>query len=119
MEHPQPPTPLKTDNTTAMGYSNYTIKQRRTRAMDMHFYCFKDRVKQVQFHVYWGPGYQKLADYFTKHHSPTHHKIMPEMYIHAIVRPMNRSGIRDSALRGCVNTQCRTGSNLTHLPPGR
>jgi hypothetical protein len=36
--HPQPPTPLETDNTTATGYINGTIKQKSTRAMDMHFY---------------------------------------------------------------------------------
>jgi hypothetical protein len=74
--HPQPPKPLQTDNTIATGYSNGTIKQKCTRAMDMRFYWVKYRVKQGQFHVYWGPGYQNLADYFTKHHSPAHHKIM-------------------------------------------
>jgi hypothetical protein len=100
--HPQTPTPLQTDNTTAMGYINYTIKQRRTRATGMRLYLVKDRVKQGQFHVYWDPGYQKLAYYFTKHHSPTHHKKMREMSIHASVQPMNRSGIRNSALRGGV-----------------
>jgi hypothetical protein len=120
MGHPQPPSPLQTDNTTAMGgYSNDTLKQGSTRAMDMHFYWGKNRVKQVHFNVYWDPGYQYLADYFTKHHSPTHHKRMIEMYIHASVRPMNRLGIRDSALRGCANTLGTAGSNLTHLPPGR
>jgi hypothetical protein len=72
--------------------------------MDMRFYWVKYRVKQVQFHVYWGPGYQHLGDYFTKHHSPAHHKKMREIYIHASDRPMSRKGIRDSALRGCVNT---------------
>jgi hypothetical protein len=87
--------------------------------MDMRFYWVKDRVKQGQFHVYWGPGYQNVAYYFIKHHSPTHHKRMQEMYIHVSVQPMNRSGIRDSALRGCVNTQGTAGSNLTHLPRGR
>jgi hypothetical protein len=40
-------------------------------------------VKQGQFLVYWGPGFQNLADYFTKHHSPAHHKRMREIYIHA------------------------------------
>jgi hypothetical protein len=70
----QPPTPMETDNTTATGYSNGTIKQKRTRAMDMRFYWIKDRVKQGQFQIYWGPGFQNLADYFTKHHSPAHHK---------------------------------------------
>jgi hypothetical protein len=49
--HPQPPTPTETDNTTATGYSNGTIKQKRTKAMDMHFYWIKYRVKQGQFHV--------------------------------------------------------------------
>jgi hypothetical protein len=102
--HPQPPTPFQTDNTTSTGYSNGTIKQKRTQAMDMRFYWVKERVKQGQFHVYWGPGYQNLGDYFTKHHSPAHHKRKREIYIHANDRPMNRKGIRDSALRGCVNT---------------
>jgi hypothetical protein len=72
--HKQPPTPIETDNTTATGYSNGTIKQKCTKAMDMRFYWIKDRVKQGQFNVYWGQGFQNLADYFTKHHSPAHHK---------------------------------------------
>jgi hypothetical protein len=80
--HPQPPTPLETDNTTETGNINGRIKPKRTRAMDMHFYWVKDRVTQGQFHVYWGPGYKHLADYFTKHRSPAHHKRMREIYIH-------------------------------------
>jgi hypothetical protein len=55
--HPQPTAPLETDNTTVTLYSNGTMKQKRTRAMDMRFYWVKYRVKQGQFHVYWGPGY--------------------------------------------------------------
>jgi hypothetical protein len=102
--HPQPPTSLQTDNTTSTGYSNGTITQKHTRAMDIRFYWVKDRVKQGQFHVYWGPGYQYLGEYFTKHHSPAHHKKMREIYIHTNDRPMNWKGIRDSALRWCVNT---------------
>jgi hypothetical protein len=58
---------METDNTTATGYSNGTIKQKRTKAMDMPFYWIKDRVKQG-FNVYWGPGFQNLADYFTIFH---------------------------------------------------
>jgi hypothetical protein len=52
--HPQPPTPMETDNTTATGYSNGTIKQKRTKSMDMRFYWIQDRVKQGQLNVYWG-----------------------------------------------------------------
>jgi hypothetical protein len=51
--HHQPPTPLQTDNTTATGASNGTFEQKRTRAIYIHFYSVKDRVKQGQFHVYW------------------------------------------------------------------
>jgi hypothetical protein len=56
--------------------------------MNMRFYWIKDRVKKGQFGVYWGPGYQNVADYFTKHHSPAHYKRMREMYIHANEQPM-------------------------------
>jgi hypothetical protein len=108
--HPQPPTPMENDNTTATGYSNGTIKQKQTRAMDMRFYWIKDRVKQGQFNVYWGPGLQNLADYFTKHHWSAHHKRIRDVYIHVNERPINRKGIRDSTLRGCVNTSGKAGT---------
>jgi hypothetical protein len=87
--------------------------------MDMRFYWIKDRVKQGQFQIYWGPGYQNLAYYFTKHHSPVHHKRIRSVYIHADERPINWEGIRDSALRGCVNTSGKTGTQIPQLPPGR
>jgi hypothetical protein len=96
--HKQPPTPMETDNTTATGYSNGTIKKKRTKAMYIRFYWIKDQVKQGQFEINWGPGFQNLADYFTKHHSPAHHRRIRDVYIHADEQPINRKGIRDSAL---------------------
>jgi hypothetical protein len=45
--HPHPPTTLETDNTKETGYNNGRIKQKRTRAMEMHFYWVKDRVTGV------------------------------------------------------------------------
>jgi hypothetical protein len=116
--HKQPPIPMETDNTTATGYSNGTIKQKHTKAMGMRFYWVKDRLKQGQFNVYWDPGFQNLAYYITKHHSPAHHKRMRDIYIHANERPINREGIRDSALRGCVNTSGQAGAQIPHLPLG-
>jgi hypothetical protein len=116
--HKQPLTPMETDNTTATGYSNGTIKQKRTKAMDMLFYWIKDRVKLGQLQIYWGPGYQNLADYFTKHHSPAHHKRIRKVYIHADERLINRKGIRDSALRGCVDTSGKAGAQIPQLPLG-
>jgi hypothetical protein len=81
-------------------------------------YWIKDRVKQGQFDVYWGPGYQNMADYFTKHHSPAHHKRMRKICIHDDEQPINQKGIRDSALRGCVNTSGKASAQIPHLPLG-
>ena len=71
--HPQPPTPLQTDNSTASGIVNDTVKQRRSKAIDMRFYWIRDRVRQGQFFIYWRKGSINLADYFTKHHAPVQH----------------------------------------------
>eukprot|EP00536_Pseudo-nitzschia_multiseries_P005706 jgi/Psemu1/191192/e_gw1.110.12.1 len=54
--HPQPATPLKTDNNTAEGILNGTIKQKRSKAIDMRFYWLKDRAEQGQFNIFWEPG---------------------------------------------------------------
>jgi hypothetical protein len=80
--HPQPPTPLKTDNSTASGISNDTVKQKRSKAIDMRFYWIRDRVRQKQFHIYWQKGILNKADYFTKHHPPSHHKAIRSSYLH-------------------------------------
>jgi hypothetical protein len=66
--HTQPPTPLRTDNSTAFGIVNETIKQKRSKAMDMIYHWVTDRVRQTQFDVYWRPGRENLRDYHTKHH---------------------------------------------------
>ena len=54
--HPQPATPMRTDNSTASGIINGTFAQDRSKAMDMRFYWIVDRVKQGQFKVYWERG---------------------------------------------------------------
>jgi hypothetical protein len=53
--HPRPPTPFQTDNTTAAGFANNTIKQNRSKAMDMRFHGIKCRVRQNHFRIYWAP----------------------------------------------------------------
>jgi hypothetical protein len=52
MGYPQPATPLKTDNSTANGIINNTMKQKRSKAIDVRFYWLRDRVKQGQFFVF-------------------------------------------------------------------
>ena len=38
LDHPQPPTPIRTDDSTADGIMNKTIKQKQLKAMDKRFY---------------------------------------------------------------------------------
>ena len=38
MGHPQPPTPMQTDNSTALGVVTNKIQPKRTKAMDMRFF---------------------------------------------------------------------------------
>jgi hypothetical protein len=76
MGHLQLATPIQTDNSTACGIANDTIKQQRSQAIDMRFYWVRDPVQQGQFQIYWGPGKLNLANYYTKHHAATHHQVM-------------------------------------------
>ena len=87
MGHPQAATPIQTDNACAAGIVNDTVKQRRSKAIDMRFYWVKDRVNQGQFIVYWQKGADNLADYFTKHHSLAHHRLMRSRYLLELHKP--------------------------------
>ena len=98
MGHPQGTTPIQTDNACAAGIANATVKQRRSKAIDMRFYWVRDRVKQGQFRIHWKPGTNNLADYFSKHHSPAHHAYMLARYLLELHTPR-----QDQLLRGCVD----------------
>ena len=75
-------TPIQTDNSCAEGIVNDTVKQRRSKAIDMRFYWVRDRVRQGQFKIYWKRGKDQYADYFTKHFPASHHREMRPMYLH-------------------------------------
>ncbi|KAL7483042.1 hypothetical protein ACHAW6_008693 [Cyclotella cf. meneghiniana] len=81
MGHKQPRTPIQTDNSTAEGIVNARVQPKRTKAMDMRFHWLRDRaINQKQFRFFWRPGATNLADYWTKHHPPSHHRQMrPEI----------------------------------------
>jgi hypothetical protein len=87
MGHAQPTTPIQVDNNCAAGIANNTVKQRRSKAIDMRFYWLQDRECQGQFHIHWRKGAENLADYFTKHHSPAHHRRMRPTYLHMPASP--------------------------------
>ena len=54
--HPQPPTLIQVENFTAVGISNKSIKQKRSKAMDMCFHWIQDIILQEHFNVFWKPG---------------------------------------------------------------
>ena len=97
MGHSQPPTLVQVENSTALGIATGTIKQRKSKAMDMCFYWIRDRRNQKQFNIYWKPGSTNRGDYFTKHFTPAHHSTVLPSYLHVA-----KYGKR-STLQGCVN----------------
>ena len=101
--HPQTPTPLKVDNTTAVGFANGRIRHKRSKAIDMRFHWICDRVNQDQFAVYWTPGdNNEKADYVTKHHPVSHHKDLR----HKLFNTQHLANVVVSQLlQGCVNTR--------------
>jgi len=79
--HPQPPTPLQTDNSAADAVVNNRVPPRRLKAMDMRFHWLRDREAQEQFKYFWRSGKSNLGDYFTKHHPTIHHRAQRSKYI--------------------------------------
>ncbi len=73
MGHPQSPTPIQTKYMTAEVVINSRVQPKQLKAMDMQIHWLKCRKAQGQFKIYWEMGKKNLADYFAKHHAPTHH----------------------------------------------
>ena len=79
--HPQPPTTIVTDNSTAKSFIYDNIHQKRSKSWDMRYYWLRDRATQKQFLIEWAPGIINKADYFTKHHPIKHHKQIRPTYV--------------------------------------
>lgn len=71
--HPQPPTPIKTDNATALAFIKANMRQKRSKLWDMRYYWLRDCMSRQQFNYYWEPKSKNDADYFTKHHAAKQH----------------------------------------------
>ena len=93
--HPQPAMPLQTNNSTASGTSNDGVKHKGSKVIEMRFYRIHDLLHQGQFHVYLKRGILKKADYFTKHHPPSHYPAIRSSYLHdATDRSVNSRRLR-------------------------
>jgi hypothetical protein len=104
LDYPQAATAITSDNSVAVSVANKTVKQRRSKAIDMKFHWIQDRVEQGHFTVGWQPGKTNLADYFTKAHPVHHFKSMRPYFVHSIgdspTRPnarLRRTGRRTAA----------------------
>jgi hypothetical protein len=101
MGHPQPATPMQTDNTTAHGILRGTCNQQRSKAIYMRFYWVRDRAQQGLFDIGWGPSAQNLGGYVTEHHSPAHHRGIMSMYLHSEFTTVHTSGTQEESTRVC------------------
>eukprot|EP00957_Ditylum_brightwellii_P078314 5954674-Ditylum_brightwellii.AAC.1 len=96
MGHPQPLTPLITDNNTAHRLTMGTMTPKCSKAVDMHFHWLKKK------------GKSNKADYHGKHHHP---KIHQQQQIHYIVNTTlvqnikNVTCCRHKVLTSQVHTQ--------------
>ena len=97
MGHPKPPTPVQVDNSTALGIATGTIKQSKSKSMDMRFYWIRDRINQDQFNIYWRPGSTNKGYYFTKRSPLSHHTTVRPNYLHVSKYD------KPITLQGCVN----------------
>ena len=73
----------------------------------MRLYWLCDLINQKHFNVFWDKGSNNYADYFTKHHSAKHHKVMKSKYIHMInlIRKLikcEHNLVTSHGRRGCV-----------------
>ena len=55
MGNPQGPIPMQKYNSMVSRIINETVKQCRSKAIDMRFYWVRDRCKQKHFLIYWAP----------------------------------------------------------------
>ena len=70
----QPKTPIQTDNSTEVGFTNKTIVKKATKSSDTKLWWLRDRESQEQFRYYWAPGSENEGDYSTKYHPPIYHE---------------------------------------------
>ena len=106
MGHPQPPTPIHVDNTTAVGIANDTIKKQRSRSFEMRYFYASDQVKAGNFDVQHHPGAENMGDYPSKHFHAPHHRNVRPLYQHEANSPRYLPrAMTPKDLKGCVGNK--------------
>ena len=79
--HPQGPTRIKTDNSTANSFVHASMRIKRSKTWDMRYHWLREQAVHNIIKVFWDKGTNNDGDYFTKHHSPAVHKTQRPRYI--------------------------------------
>ena len=107
--HPQPRTPMQTDNSAAHAVVTNNVQPRRTKEMDMRFHWLICRDAQGKFRYYWKPGTMNLGDYWTKHHPSAHYK----NFRFSMLTPMKN--LMEFRARHMASTEILKAQKKTHL----
>ena len=107
LDHPQPPTPVKTDNTTSDSFVHSNIQKRTSKTWYMRWNWLRDRETHRELKYYWAPGKENDADYFTKNFPPNYHqKIRPNYILKGFnlttLHPYCGALALPSHVRGCI-----------------
>ena len=62
MGHPQPPTPVKTDNLTSKGILTNLVKPAKSKSWDMKHHWISDKITDKIINLIWRPGTKKWVD---------------------------------------------------------
>ena len=70
----QQPTPIRANNSTAVGFVNRNMQMKQSKTWDMQLHWLRDKQNTSHFNVFWDKGSNQGADYWTKHHPTVHHR---------------------------------------------
>jgi hypothetical protein len=70
----QPPMPIQTDNTMAVGVVNKTLVSNKLKSMDFCFHWLRCCMVQEKLRCCWDKESHNWGNYSTKHHPPIYHE---------------------------------------------
>ena len=84
MGHPQPPTTIHCNNSTAVDIAKNTVKRQQYQSMVMRFFEVADAIEQGKFDIKYYPGKENLAVYKSKYYIGAHHTAVHPWYLHKL-----------------------------------
>ena len=108
----QPRKPMQTDGSAAHSVVTTNVQPRRTKAMDTRLHWLRCRDTQGQLRYYWKPGTMNLGEYWTKHHTSSHHKNVRS----SVLTPMkDLMEFRARHMASTARVQAQNKTQLTNM----